>query len=127
MAASYPGSIKSFVTHVDYTESVVAAHPNDIQNEVVAIETVLGVLPAGASATVKSRIEAVETTANAALPAAGGTVTGNLAMSGNKVTGLGTPTDSSDAATKSYVDSSAAVAAGATTASLVTAMLFAGL
>lgn len=34
----------------------------------------------------------------------GDTMTGNLAMSGNLVTGLGSPVDSSDAANKSYVD-----------------------
>jgi len=36
---------------------------------------------------------------------AGDTMSGNLAMGGNKVTGLGTPTSSADASTKSYVDS----------------------
>jgi hypothetical protein len=35
---------------------------------------------------------------------AGDTMSGNLALGGNKVTGLGAPTDSADAATKSYVD-----------------------
>jgi hypothetical protein len=35
----------------------------------------------------------------------GDTMSGNLAMGGNKVTGLGAPTASGDAATKSYVDS----------------------
>ena len=35
---------------------------------------------------------------------AGDTMSGNLAMGGNKVTGLGTPSASADAVTKSYVD-----------------------
>jgi hypothetical protein len=38
------------------------------------------------------------------LPLAGGTMTGAIAMGTNKITGLGTPTDSTDAATKGYVD-----------------------
>lgn len=36
---------------------------------------------------------------------AGATFNGNVALGGNKVTGLGTPTASTDAATKGYVDS----------------------
>jgi len=38
------------------------------------------------------------------LPLAGGTLSGNLAMGTNKITGLGTPTANTDAATKAYVD-----------------------
>ena len=38
------------------------------------------------------------------LPKAGGTMTGAIAMGGNKVTGLGDPADESDAATKKYAD-----------------------
>jgi hypothetical protein len=39
------------------------------------------------------------------LALAGGTMTGAIAMGTNKITGLGTPTDATDATTKSYVDS----------------------
>ncbi|CAB4128443.1 Bacteriophage lambda, Stf, side tail fibre-repeat-2 [uncultured Caudovirales phage] len=45
-----------------------------------------------------------QTTANAALPKAGGTMSGAIAMGGSKITGLGTPTAIDDAATKGYVD-----------------------
>lgn len=38
------------------------------------------------------------------LPLAGGTMTGAIAMGTNKITGLGTPTVSTDAATKAYAD-----------------------
>ncbi len=38
------------------------------------------------------------------LPLAGGTMTGNIAMGGNKVTGLAAPTIGSDAVTKTYID-----------------------
>jgi hypothetical protein len=46
MAASYPVSIKSFgIPHADFTEYVVAAHPNDIQAEIVAMQTNFGTNP----------------------------------------------------------------------------------
>jgi hypothetical protein len=41
---------------------------------------------------------------NTKLPLAGGTMSGAIAMGANKITGLGTPTASTDAANKAYVD-----------------------
>ena len=41
---------------------------------------------------------------NAKLALSGGTMTGAIAMGTSKITGLGTPTDGTDAATKAYVD-----------------------
>ena len=50
---------------------------------------------------------AIQTQLDAKLDESGGTMTGNIAMGTNKITGLGTPTDAADAATKAYVDSAA--------------------
>lgn len=54
------------------------------------------------------------------LPLAGGTMTGAIAMGNSKITGLATPTASTDAATKGYIDGTfsetAAAAASATAA-----------
>lgn len=43
MSASYPGAIKSFTTKVNNVDTVDASHVNDLQLEVTAIETALGV------------------------------------------------------------------------------------
>lgn len=53
---------------------------------------------------------AVQTALDDKLDLSGGTMTGDIAMGGNKITGLDEPTNSSDAVTKGYVDS---VAVGA--------------
>ena len=50
-----------------------------------------------------ARIEALET-GGKYLPLTGGTMSGAIAMGNNKITGLATPTASTDAATKGYVD-----------------------
>ena len=42
MAASYPGNIKSFSTKAP-GQAIASSHINDLQNEVVAVETQLGV------------------------------------------------------------------------------------
>jgi hypothetical protein len=47
---------------------------------------------------------AIQTQINNKLSLSGGTMTGAIAMGTSKITGLGTPTDAADAATKAYVD-----------------------
>ena len=47
---------------------------------------------------------AIQTQIDAKLPKAGGTMSGEIAMGTNKITGLGAPTNANDAATKTYVD-----------------------
>lgn len=42
MTASYPSSVKSFTTKVDFADTVLAAHVNDLQDEVNSIEANLG-------------------------------------------------------------------------------------
>ena len=49
-------------------------------------------------------LEDLRVLAEAALPKSGGTMSGAIAMGDNKITGLGTPTADTDAATKAYVD-----------------------
>lgn len=61
------------------------------------------------------QIDNVNKTAGDALPKAGGTMTGAIAMSNNKITGLGTPAADTDAATKKYVDDGDATLLGAST------------
>lgn len=42
MTASYPTTVKSFTTKVDFTDTVLAAHVNSLQEEVVALQVELG-------------------------------------------------------------------------------------
>lgn len=42
MTALYPASIKTFTNRVDFTDTILAAHVNDLQDEVNAIESNLG-------------------------------------------------------------------------------------
>lgn len=50
MAASFPSTVANFDTRSNVTEVIYAEHVNDLQNEVMAIETALG-----ASSTVSLR------------------------------------------------------------------------
>jgi hypothetical protein len=42
VTAAYPTTVKSFTTKVDFTDTVLAAHVNNLQEEVVAVQTELG-------------------------------------------------------------------------------------
>ena len=75
-----------------------------IGNNLVVGGTVDGVDIAARDAVLTSTTN----TANAALPKAGGTMSGAIAMGTNKITGAGDPTAAQDLATKSYVDTIAA-------------------
>jgi hypothetical protein len=57
--ASFPSSVKTFATLVDLADSVLAAHQNDRGGEITAIETELGVDPAGSYSTVVDRLNAM--------------------------------------------------------------------
>lgn len=54
MPASYPLSVRPFTTKVNVVDIVDAADPNSLQEEVVAIETTLGVNPALSTTPVSS-------------------------------------------------------------------------
>lgn len=54
MAASYPTSVRSFTTKVNIVDTIEAAHPNSLQDEVIAIESVIGTDPSVATAATAS-------------------------------------------------------------------------
>ena len=56
MPASYPSAIKTFTTLVDGVDDVLAAHQNDPNAEITAIETELGTNPRGTATDVKTRL-----------------------------------------------------------------------
>ena len=73
----------------------------------IANDTIVDADINSAAAIAQSKIANLTTDLAAKLALAGGTMSGAIAMGTNKITGLGTPTDATDAATKSYVDSAA--------------------
>lgn len=61
MAATYPSSVRSFTTKVNNIDIIDAAHPNVLQEEVVAIESTLGVNPQVSSGLTGSYVSASTT------------------------------------------------------------------
>lgn len=57
MPSTYPGALDSFVPKTDGPgQKIMAAHVNDLQNAVVAVETELGTDPAGSLTNLKTRL-----------------------------------------------------------------------
>ena len=72
MSTNYPGGLDSYTTKQDGVDTVAAAHINDLQDAVSAIETELGTDPKGGYSNVGAAIADK-------ISASGGTLTGNLA------------------------------------------------
>jgi hypothetical protein len=91
------------------SDSVVTAKIADgaVTSAKIANDTIVDADINSAAAIAQSKISGLTTDLAAKLALAGGTMTGAIAMGTNKITGLGTPTDGTDAATKNYVDSAA--------------------
>ena len=87
-------------TEIGYLNGVTSAIQTQLNNKQAVVanvsDTEIGYLDGVTSG--------IQTQLDAKLALAGGTMTGAIAMGTNKITGLGTPTDSTDAATKAYVD-----------------------
>jgi len=87
-------------TELNYVDGVTSAIQTQLNNKQAVVanvsDTEIGYLDGVTSS--------IQTQLDAKLALSGGTMTGAIAMGTNKITGLGTPTDSTDAATKAYVD-----------------------
>jgi hypothetical protein len=85
------------IGYLDGVTSAIQTQINNKQDKVTNVsDTEIGYLD-GVTSGIQSQIDSK-------LSLSGGTMTGAIAMGTNKITGLGTPTDSTDAATKAYVD-----------------------
>jgi hypothetical protein len=59
MTASFPASVKTFATLVDFVDTYLAAHNNERGDEITAIETELGTDVAGTMTDLKTRLATV--------------------------------------------------------------------
>lgn len=105
MASNYPGALDTLATNkADATVTLTdhPAHHNDLADAVNKIEAELGTLPKGASADVKTRIAAVETSDALKAPLASPTFTGTPA-----VPTAGNGTNTTQAASTAFVQTAA--------------------
>jgi hypothetical protein len=106
--ASFNGSAAITITPVSATTSVAGivqlSDSTSTTSSVLAATATAAKAAYDRGSTGVSDAATAQTTANAALPKAGGTMSGAIAMGNSKITGLGTPTADADAATKLYVD-----------------------
>lgn len=64
MPASYPSEVKSFSTKIDGTDYPAASFFNEPQEEIIAVQTELGLLPKGTWATVRARLDDIQMVLN---------------------------------------------------------------
>jgi hypothetical protein len=69
MTSEYPGAIKTFTVKQDNVDDIMASHMNDVQDEISAIQTELGVNPSGGFESVVLRLNDLEATTTAAVTA----------------------------------------------------------
>jgi hypothetical protein len=93
------------IKDLNVTEAKIAE--GAVTSAKIANDTIVDADINSAAAIAQSKISGLTTDLGNKLALAGGTMTGAIAMGTNKITGLGTPTDGTDAATKNYVDSAA--------------------
>ena len=93
------------ITFPDVSGTVVTTGDTGTVTSTMILDGTIVNADINASAAIaQSKIDGLTTDLAAKLALAGGTMTGAIAMGTNKITGLGTPTDSTDATTKAYVD-----------------------
>ncbi len=93
---TWPSSYDNVPT-VNSGDLITATQENLEVNILNAIETTMGLNPQGSYATVGDAVAGK-------IDTSGGTMSGTLSMGSNRITNVATPTSSSDAATKAYVD-----------------------
>lgn len=97
MSTVYPGAIDTFTTWQDGVDTVAAAQVNNLQDSMDAVQTTLGVDPQGSYTTVGAGLADK-------VSKGGDTMSGDLDMDGNRVTGLAEPEDDNDAASRIFVE-----------------------
>ncbi len=98
------GTTAEFNTALSDSNFVTTGDTGTVTSTMIADGTIVNADINASAAIAQSKIDGLTTDLGAKLALAGGTMTGAIAMGTNKITGLGTPTDSTDATTKAYVD-----------------------
>ena len=114
--ATNAGNITTNATNIATNATNIATNATNIANNDTDIATNVTNIATNVTniTTNTTNIATNVTNIAARLPLAGGTMTGELAMGTNKVTGVGDPTTAQDAATKNYTDTTFMPLAGGT-------------
>jgi len=98
------GTTAEFNTALSDSNFVTTGDTGSVTSTMISDGTIVDGDINVSAAIAQSKIANLTTDLGNKLSLAGGTMTGAIAMGTSKITGLGTPTDSTDAATKAYVD-----------------------